>query len=214
MPLVQFIGDDLFINAAHKTLGGAIVVSSTLRWESVQIDCVDAEGHLPCENGSFLSPSENVPSPSDNGYPHLRAVFWVDKNKKHPMNGNAHSIPFLDISMVHVIPLNEQDMESHSLNVSASVSGVRLGGGMNYAEALLHRFGILGPDGGPGTGLSKGLENLQKGPLSKLFKTTPLMVDNSEDAESMRQGEETSFPHLKKPDDVDVTIELRLVICS
>ncbi|KAL1346060.1 hypothetical protein HN51_019728 [Arachis hypogaea] len=209
MPLVQFIGDDLFINAAHKTLGGAIVVSSTLRWESVQIDCVDAEGHLPCENGSFLSPSENVPSPSDNGYPHLRAVFWVDKNKKHPMNGNAHSIPFLDISMVHVIPLNEQDMESHSLNVSASVSGVRLGGGMNYAEALLHRFGILGPDGGPGTGLSKGLENLQKGPLSKLFKTTPLMVDNSEDAESMRQGEETSFPHLKKPDDVDVTIELR-----
>ena len=181
MPLVQFIGDDLFISATHRTLGGAIVVSSSLRWESIEIDCVDAEGHLPCEKGSFLSPSENVPSPGDNGYPQLRAVFWVHKNKKHPMNGNAHSVPFLNISMVHVIPLCEQDMESHSLNVSASVSGVRLGGGMNYAEALLHRFGILGPDGGPGSGLCKGLENLQKGPLSKLFKTTPFIADNSED---------------------------------
>lgn len=27
--------------------------------------------------------------------------------------------------------------------------------------------------------------------------------------ESMREGKETGFPHLKKPDDVDVTIELR-----
>ncbi|XP_061341796.1 uncharacterized protein LOC133288116 isoform X1 [Gastrolobium bilobum] len=209
MPLVQFVGDDLFTSASHRTLGGAIVVSSTLLWESVEIGCVDAEGHLACVNGSFLSSSENAPSPSDNGYPQLRAVFWVHKNEKHLLNGNAHSVPFLDISMVHVIPLHEQDLESHSLNVSASVSGVRLGGGMNYAEALLHRFGILGPDGAPGVGLRKGLENLQKGPLSKIFNTTPLIVDNSEDVESMREGKETSFPHLKKPDDVDVTIELR-----
>ncbi|CAL0322721.1 unnamed protein product [Lupinus luteus] len=209
MPLVLFVGDDLFISASHKTLGGAIVVSSTLRWESVEIDCVDADGHLACEKGSFLSFSENVPSPSDNGYPQLRAVLWVHKNEKHLLNGTAHSVPFLDISTVHVIPLHEQDTDSYSLNVSASVSGVRLGGGMNYAEALLHKFGILGPDGRPGTDLCKGLENLQKGPLSKLFKTTPLIVDNSNDVESTREENETGFPHLKTPDDVDITIELR-----
>ncbi|TKY48983.1 UHRF1-binding protein [Spatholobus suberectus] len=209
MPLVQFVGDELFTSATHRTLGGATIVSSILRWESVEIGCVDAEGHLPCENGSFLSSKENAPLLSDSGYPQLRAVFWVHKNAKHLLNGNAHSVPFLDISMVHVIPLYEQDLESHSLNVSASVSGVRLGGGMNYAEALLHRFGILGPDGAPGLGLCKGLENLQKGPLSKLFRATPLIVDNSEDVGSMREGKETSFPQLKKPDDVDVTVELR-----
>ncbi|KAJ1393166.1 Vacuolar protein sorting-associated protein 13, N-terminal domain [Sesbania bispinosa] len=209
MPLVQFVGEDLFTSVTHRTLGGAIVVSSTLRWESVEIDCVDAEGHLACENSSFLSSSQNAPSPSDNGYPQLRAVFWVHKNEKHLLNRNAQSVPFLDISMVHVLPLYEQDSESHSLNVSASVSGVRLGGGMNYTEALLHRFGILGPDGAPGMGLRKGLENLRKGPLSKLFKTTPLIVDDSEDVESKREGKETGFPHLKKSDDVDVTIELK-----
>ncbi|CAJ1956800.1 unnamed protein product [Sphenostylis stenocarpa] len=207
MPLVQFVGDDLFTSATHRTLGGAIIVSSILRWESVEIGCVDAEGRLPCENGSFLCAKENAPSLSDNGYPHLRTVFWVHKNEKQ--NGNAHSVPFLDISMVHVIPLYEQDLESHSLNVSASVSGVRLGGGMNYAEALLHRFGILAPDGAPGMGLCKGLENLQKGPLSKLFKATPLIVNDSENVGSMREGKETTFPQLKKPDDVDVTVELR-----
>ncbi|KAG4971903.1 hypothetical protein JHK82_037572 [Glycine max] len=209
MPLVQFVGDDLFTSATHRTLGGAIIVSSILRWESVVIGCVDDEGHLPCENGSFLSSKENALLLSDNGYPQLRTVFWVHKNEKHLLNGNAHSVPFLDISMEHVIPLYEQDLESHSLNVSASVSGVRLAGGMNYAEALLHRFGILGPDGAPGIGLCKGLENLQKGPLSKLFKATPLIVDNSEDVGSGREGKETGFPQLKKPGDVDVTVELR-----
>ncbi|XP_061350519.1 uncharacterized protein LOC133295686 isoform X1 [Gastrolobium bilobum] len=214
MPLVQFIGDDLFISVTHRTLGGAIFVSSTLRWEGVEIDCVDSEEHLACENGSLFSSEENVLSMSDNGYPQLRAVFWVHNKKNHLLNGNAHSVPFLDVSTVHVMPFCEVDMESHSLNVSASVSGVRLGGGMNYAEALLHRFGILGPDDGPGKGLSKGLENLQTGPLAKLFKTTPLIVDNSEDG--MKQFHlifcswwKEGFPQLKKPDNVDVTIELR-----
>ncbi|KAK2424001.1 hypothetical protein QL285_034409 [Trifolium repens] len=206
LPLVQFVGDDLFTSATHRTLGGAIVVSSSLRWESVEISCVDAEGKLACES---LSSSINAPSPSDNGYPQLRAVFWVHKNERHLMDGNARSFPFLDISTVHVIPLHEQDLESHSLNVSAFVSGVRLGGGMNYTEALLHRFGILEPDGAPGKGLCKGLENLQKGPLSKLFNSTPLIVDNSENVENTGEGKETGFPYLKKPDDVDVTIELR-----
>ncbi|XP_013456723.2 uncharacterized protein [Medicago truncatula] len=207
IPLVQFVGDDLFFNATHRTLGGAIVVSSTLRWESVEIDCVDSEEHLACENGSSFIFGENVPSMSDTGYPQLTAVFWVD-NSNHLLNGNARSVPFLILSMDQVIPFCEVDNESHCLNISASISGVRLGGGMNYAEALLHRVGILGPDGGPGKGLSKGLANLQKGPLGKHFKTTRIIVDNSEN-ESVIEGKEPSFPHLKKPDTVDVIIELR-----
>ncbi|XP_028192249.1 uncharacterized protein LOC114377963 isoform X1 [Glycine soja] len=208
MPLAQFVGDDLSFSATHRTLGGAIVVSSTLNWERVVIDCVDSKEPLACEKDSYFSTVENVPSISDVGYPKLRPVFWVH-NKKELLNGNAHSYPFLDISVVHVVPFCIVDMESHTLNVSAVVSGVRLGGGVNYFEALLHRFGILGPDGGPGKCLSKGLENLQTGPLAKLFKATPLISDNSENVETAGEGRDTSFPNLKNPDIVDVTIELK-----
>ena len=179
MPLVQFLGDNLFVRVTHRTLGGAVAVSSTLRWESVQVDCVDTEGKLAHQNGAVSSIIEDGPLICGNGYPQLRAVFWVQK--KNCSSGNAFAVPFLDISIVHVIPLDEQDIECHSLNASACISGVRLGGGMNYTEALLHRFGILGPDGGPGKELSKGLDNLRAGPLSKLFKTTPLIADNLEE---------------------------------
>ncbi|KAG2397004.1 uncharacterized protein HKW66_Vig0246300 [Vigna angularis] len=216
MPLVQFVGDDFFVRVTHRTLGGAIAVSSTINWERVQIDCVDSEERFTCENDSPCSTSENLPSISDHEHPKLRPVFWVH-NKKQPLNGNVHSYPFLDIHMVQVIPFCVVDTEVHTLNVSASVSGVRLGGGMNYSEALLHRFGVLGPDGGPGNGLCKGWENLQTGPLAKLFKTTPPIVDNLENVflqtftpvETTREGKGTSFSHLKKPDTVDITIQLR-----
>ncbi|RYR53270.1 hypothetical protein Ahy_A06g028284 [Arachis hypogaea] len=116
--------------------------------------------------------------------------------------------------MVHVIPLGEQDIESHCLNGSTSISGIRLGGGMNYAEVLLHRFGIIGPDGGLGKGLCKSFEKLQAGPLATIFKTTPPDVDHSEDVnfmpvESLSKGKETRFSKLNKPDNVDITIELK-----
>ncbi|TXG67377.1 hypothetical protein EZV62_008652 [Acer yangbiense] len=177
MPLVQFIGEDLFIKVSHRTLGGAIVVSSTLHWESVEVDCVDTEGNLAHENGTVLSSVASSPLVTGIAYPQLRAVFWVNK-RKQGLNGNAFVTPFLDMNMVQVIPLSEGDREGHSLSVSACISGIRLGGGMNYAEALLHRFGILGPHGGPGEGLSKGMDRLSAGPLSKLFKTSPLTVEN------------------------------------
>lgn len=185
MPLVQFVGDDLFIKVTHRTLGGAIAISSTLHWGSVEIDCVDTEGNLLHENGTTLTSTENGLLSAGSGSPQLRPVFWVQNKWKHRSNGIAHAIPLLDISVVHVIPYNARDIECHSLSVAACIAGVRLGGGMNYAETLLHRFGILGADGGPGEGLSKGLENLSAGPLSKLFKASPLLVDNLE--ESMYQ---------------------------
>lgn len=180
VPLVQFVGHDLFVRVTHRTLGGAIAVSSTILWDSVEVDCVDTEGNLACEDGTVLNSIENGLLGSGNGYSQLRPVFWIHNQINHSSNGKAIVDRFLDISVEHVIPLNEQDVECHSLNVSACISGIRLGGGMNYAESLLHRFGILDADGGPGKGLSKELEILRAGPLSKLFKPSPLIVDLKE----------------------------------
>ncbi|XP_068669040.1 uncharacterized protein [Aristolochia californica] len=186
MPLVQFGGDDLFVKFTHRTLGGAIAISSTLHWESVRVDCVDAAdpraGHE-----SFTEKS--------NGCPEMRAVFWID---------GGGIFPFLEISTVHVMPYHAQDKECHSLSVTARVAGVRLGGGMNYTEALLHRFGILGQDGGPGEGLSKGLKNLSDGPLSKLLRASPI-----EEADGEHEDGDGDLSDLGKPDDVDISIELR-----
>ncbi|XP_068644395.1 uncharacterized protein [Aristolochia californica] len=187
MPLVQFGGDDLFVKVTHRTLGGAIVISSTLHWESVWVDCVDA--------ADLLAGHESLTEKS-NGYPQMRAVFWID---------DGSTFPFLDISTVHVMPYHAQDKECHSLSVTARVAGVRLGGGMNYTEALLHRFGILGQDGGPGEGLSKGLKNLSDGPLSKLLRTLP--IEEADGKQEDRDG--GGLSDLGKPDDVDISIELR-----
>ncbi|KAF7137986.1 hypothetical protein RHSIM_Rhsim07G0135200 [Rhododendron simsii] len=65
-----------------------------------------------------------------------------------------------DTRMVYVIPYSTRDMECHSLRLSASIAGVRLGRGMNCTEALFHQFGILRPGVGPGEGLSKELNVL------------------------------------------------------
>ncbi|XP_038904052.1 uncharacterized protein LOC120090451 isoform X2 [Benincasa hispida] len=198
LPLVQFIGDDMFIKVSHRTLGGAVAISSTVRWDSVEVDCVDTDGNIAYDNGTMSTSIENGSLMNGNGLSQLRAILWV-RNK-----GDRFTAPFLDVSIVHVIPLNERDMECHSLNVSACIAGVRLSGGMNYAEALLHRFGILGPDGGPGKGLVKGLENLRAGPLAKLFKTSPLLAGGLEG-----DGKESPLLQLGKPDDVDISIELK-----
>ncbi|OIT29705.1 PREDICTED: uncharacterized protein LOC109210994 [Nicotiana attenuata] len=202
MPLVQFIGKELSVKVTHRTLGGAIAISSSLLWESVEVDCADTLSSLPCENGLAWTSNQNGQL-MGNGC-QLRSVFWVQNRKIHQSNGNFVLVPFLDIKMVQVIPYKTQDMECHSLNVSACIAGVRLGGGMNYTEALLHRFGILGPDGGPGEGLTKGLEHLSAGPLSKLLKATPPTINELED-----DGKDTGRLQLETPDDVDISIEFK-----
>ncbi|XP_010240956.1 PREDICTED: uncharacterized protein LOC104585692 isoform X2 [Nelumbo nucifera] len=209
MPLVQFVGEDLFIKVTHRTLGGAIAVSSNIRWESVRVDCVDAEGNLARENGAMVTPLGHELLVAGNGYPQMRAVFWIENSRKHQPNGISPTLPFLEISMVHVIPYNAQDSECHTLTVLAKVSGVRLGGGMTYAEALLHRFGIFGPDGGPSEGLSKGLKNLSAGPLSKLLRASSLIGDVKEESGSSEVGENGILLELGMPDDVDVSMELK-----
>ncbi|XP_031488429.1 uncharacterized protein LOC116256252 isoform X2 [Nymphaea colorata] len=207
MPLVLFGGDNLFINVAHRTLGGAVVVSSSLRWDGVQIDCVDTDGTLLHSNLSEAHLGNGSMSPVD-VYPQMRAVFWIEKGRVR-QNGYDSPAPFLEISTTHVIPFKAQDSECHTLSISAKVAGIRLGGGMNYTEALLHRFGILGPDGGPGDGLSKGLKNLSEGPLAKLLKASPhVKMDREENGRSDEGNDEGNFD-MGMPDDMELFIELK-----
>lgn len=202
IPLVQFIGKGLSIKVTHRTLGGAFVISSSLLWEGVEVDCADTLSSLPREDSLAWTSNQNGQL-VENGC-QLRSVFWVQNGKIYQSNGNFVSVPFLDIKMVQVIPYKTQDMECHSLNVSACIAGVRLGGGMNYTEALLHRFGILGPDGGPGEGLTKGLEHLSAGPLSKVLKATPITLDEHKD-----DGKDPGRLQLETPDDVEISIEFK-----
>ncbi|KAL6543199.1 hypothetical protein OROHE_010719 [Orobanche hederae] len=207
IPLVCFMGDDLFIKVSHRTFGGAMAISSTLRWEKVEVDCTDTVNDSITSNGPNLALSESFHL-NGKEMGQLRAVFWVQNSIIYQSN-RCTTVPFLDISMVHVIPYSAQDIECHSLNVSACIAGIRLGGGMNYAESLLHRFGILGPDGGPGEGLTRGLEHLLDGPLSKLFKGSPLVMDGLGE-NGVSEGErDNSLLHLGAPDDVDISIELK-----
>nr|GEV74475.1 hypothetical protein [Tanacetum cinerariifolium] len=194
-PLVQFIGDDLSMQVTHRTLGAAMAISSTLRWDGVQVDCAEA-------STSLAPASDVVPS-----VPELRAVFWVQNRNSFRSNRNAASIPFLNLSIVHVVPYDAQDIKCHSLRVSACIAGVRLAGGMNYYEALLHRFGVLGPDGGPGAGLTKGLERLSSGPMSKLFKTAPPFVNEVRESQNDNKEDDKNSSYI--PDDVNISLELK-----
>lgn len=200
MPLVQFGGEDLFLKVSHRTLGGAFAVTTNLKWRAVSVNCLEGESTMICENGTALTGEHKIVV-HENGHPKMRAVFWVDHSSKQ-----AKEAQFLDINITHVVPFDMRDMECHSLNVSAKVSGVRLGGGMTYTESLLHRFGILGPDGGPGEGLLRGLRDLSSGPLAKLFKSSHLT--EKEDEKSKVDDHNVKFD-LGVPDDLDVSIELR-----
>ncbi|XP_024976311.1 uncharacterized protein LOC112514213 [Cynara cardunculus var. scolymus] len=209
-PLVQFTGDDLLIQVTHRTLGAAMATSSTLRWERVQVDCAETDRSLTRANGLTPAFTEDC-SLVENSYPELRAVFWVQNRRSFQSNGQAVSSPFLNLSIVHVIPYNAHDIKYHSLRVSACIAGVRLAGGMNYNEALLLHFGILGPGGGPGAGLSKGLEHLSSGPLSKLFKASPPFVDEVRESQNESIGDDKngSYLNLGAPHDVNILLELK-----
>lgn len=175
MPLVQFGAEDLFVKITHRSLGGAFAVSTSLTWDSVLVNCVDTDGLLTHENGIEAGINHELLE-NRNEFPHMRAVFWTDNQRKY----SKKTHPFLELSMIHVMPYNVKDMECHCLTVSSKISDVRLGGGMNYTEALLHRFGIFGEDGGPGEGLLKGINNLSSGPLANLFKSSHLITINQE----------------------------------
>ncbi|XP_078432966.1 amino-terminal region of chorein isoform X2 [Wolffia australiana] len=190
-PLVKFTGEDLFIKVSHRTLGGAFAVSTNLNWGNVRVECVD---------------TKEVPfGQNQNEYPQMRSVFWINEDRRKV---NMKAIPFLAVNAVHVIPYCVKDAECHSLNVSAKVSAVRLGGGMSYTEVLLHRFGILGMDGGPGEGLRKGFERLSSGPLAKLLRASPLADSGRPRADHANDEITVRFMELGKPDDIDIALEM------
>ncbi|KAL8144379.1 hypothetical protein V2J09_017411 [Rumex salicifolius] len=198
-PLVQFVGKGFSVKVAHRTLGGAIAISSSIRWETVEIDCVDEEQSLTYGSRAKLTPLFESDLTAS-GQPELRAVLWVN---------NKSDLPFLDVNMTHVVPFDARDSECHSFTLSACIAGIRLGGGMSYTEGLLHRFGILGPNGGPGEGLSRGLQNLSAGPLSKIFKPSPLVSEGITENGTQENGDNNILSHLGQPDDVDVCIDLK-----
>lgn len=209
-PLVQFLGSGLNIKVTHRILGGAMVISSVLCWQSIQVDCIETEldtslEYLEQNSGFKFHPDQK----GADSLPQMRAVLWIDGHRDNLMsNGHSHQnvlshhVPFLDVNIVHVLPYKVQDAECHSLNVTAKVAGVRLGGGMNYNEALLHRFGILGPDGGPGEGLKNGLSNLSRGPLAKLLKPSPQVS-------GARMESNDPLLEITSPDDIQIDIKLQ-----
>ncbi|KAG8043594.1 hypothetical protein GUJ93_ZPchr0458g22720 [Zizania palustris] len=203
LPLVQFGGDDLYLKVSHRTLGGAFAVTTNLMWRTVSVNCLEGESAAIHENDIAINGEPNILL-HENGHPKMRAVFWVDHRSKH----QSKEPQFIDINITHVMPYDMRDMECHSLSVSAKVSGVRLGGGMSYTESLLHQFGILGPDGGPGEGLLRGLKDLSSGPLAKLFKSSHL-TDKEDEMSSSKDHDYNSKFELGVPDDLDVSIELR-----
>uniref|UniRef100_A0A1D1ZAH3 UHRF1-binding protein 1-like n=1 Tax=Anthurium amnicola TaxID=1678845 RepID=A0A1D1ZAH3_9ARAE len=202
MPLVKFSGEDLFVKVSHRTLGGAFAVSTNLHWKSVGVDCVDAEGIFVHQH-AVQSPVRHDMI-SGNRCPQMRSVFWTIGQYKDSLK----PAPFLDISAVHVMPYDVRDVECHSLNVSAKIAGVRLGGGMSYTEALLHRFGILGPNGGPSERLSRGLEHLSSGPLAKLFRASSLVEASQGEDEYLEDELRIGVLELGRPDDVDIFLEM------
>ncbi|XP_042402379.1 uncharacterized protein LOC121992231 isoform X1 [Zingiber officinale] len=194
--MVQFDGQSLFLKVSHRTLGGAFAVSTSIHWETASVYCLDGVG---AAHEKVINESRLV---NDNEYPQMKAVFWVDNQSRH----QKKSVPFLDITIVHVIPYDVQDTESHSLNASFNINGVRLGGGMTYTESLLHQFGIFGPDGGPGEGLLKGLKNLSSGPLAKLFRASPPIEADKEENETLKEEDLHSLLEVQMPDDIDVCV--------
>lgn len=213
-PLVQFLGKRLDIKVSHRTLGGAMVISSVICWQRIQVDCVETELESSVAyQGSNNKISKQMQTQENyatftHESPQMRPVLWINVPRDNLaighsyQNGSAGHLPFLDVSIVHVLPYRAQDAECHSLNITVKMSGVRLGGGMNYNEALLHRFGILGPDGGPGEGLKNGLENLSRGPLGKLFKS-------SSQIKSARTEDSDQSLELTSPDDIEIHIKLQ-----
>ncbi|KAH7287165.1 hypothetical protein KP509_32G041400 [Ceratopteris richardii] len=182
-PLVQIRGSGIELKVSHRTLGGAMAITSKVVWQDALVECVETS---TMSTSSF----DVIESTSNGSRCILRPVFWIRDGMYEAGCDPGLSIPvsksnvcFLNINVSNVIPFRVEDAECHSLRAVAEISGIRLGGGIVYSETLLHHFGVLAPDGGPGKELKKVLRNLSNGPLSRLLRSTPQTtkpVDNNE----------------------------------
>ncbi|CAM6117474.1 unnamed protein product [Calypogeia fissa] len=229
-PMVQISSRGISLKATHRMLGGAAVLSSAMSCQDIRVECVETELFSPRGSSgrtsnplvqfkeSFrqsLEDGRQLSFSGAKGLPAMRAVLWIGDERgsmaqaQVAPNGNVKPkrTPFLDISVVHMVPLREEDSDCHNLKVTAKIAGVRLGGGMVYTEALLHRFGVLGDDGGPGEGVTKVMRNLTSGPLGELLRPASGVVPVSQkvpvDAVD-DQGWE-----MGKPDEIDVDLQLQ-----
>ncbi|BBN03845.1 hypothetical protein MPTK1_3g00020 [Marchantia polymorpha subsp. ruderalis] len=147
---------------------------------------------------------------SHNVYSTMRSVLWIGDERgsmaraEATTNGNSRikRTPFLEVAVVHMIPLRKEDVECHSLKVSAKIAGVRLGGGMVYTEALLQRFGVLQPDGSPGEVVNKVMSSLSSGPLADFLRPTAGAIPVSTEVDN--KGWEMGRPH-----DIDLDLQLQ-----
>lgn len=203
-PLVQISGSEVGLKVTHRTLGGAIAIASKLSWLDILVECVETDKFSA---SSFELPSKGRSELKSS----MRPVFWISNGKYEARcNGSSnHAVSsneqhFLDIDVTNVIPYRPEDAECHSVRVMAQISGIRLGGGMVYSEALLHHFGVLGPDGGPGKGLKRILKNLSNGPFASLLKPPPQVVIQDEASANNNQQWE-----LGVPDEIEVNIQLK-----
>ncbi|GBG85324.1 hypothetical protein CBR_g39891 [Chara braunii] len=137
--------------------------------------------------------------------PPMRAVFWT-KGKDGEEESSAFGQefegrqPLLEASMVHVIPYVDTGSRS-SVEGKVQVTGVRVGGGMEYNEALLHRFGVLDEDGGPGEAVKRILKILSKKQFSEFLRKL------SKDP-SPRASEGSTGLSVGMPDELNVELQL------
>ncbi|KAG0586203.1 hypothetical protein KC19_2G072000 [Ceratodon purpureus] len=155
-------------------------------------------------------------SASRQGLAEMRGVFWIGEEPgsmaptgRGQVDGvsSLERLPFLDISVKNVIPFKEQDAECHSLRVVAKVGGVRLGGGMAYNEALLHRFGVFDADGGPGPEVEKVIKSLSRGSLANLFRPKPDVGASKKGDKGKTTVQEPTWD-VGLPDDIEFEIHL------
>ncbi|CAI7881380.1 unnamed protein product, partial [Closterium sp. NIES-53] len=183
--LSQLVGRGMSMKVTHQSLGGAAATSSTIRWQSIRVECVETE---ETADGAAAAAASGPQSPgSSAGPPRLRAVLWSGDGDSdmdalartgtmsapdpssaagfaltRSPSASASALPFLHLSVLHVLPYDSNDASSHSLTVEAKVGGVRLSGGWSYNEALLRRFGVLdSTTGGPGAHIVHLLDVLQ-----------------------------------------------------
>ncbi|MCO5611961.1 hypothetical protein L7F22_066221 [Adiantum nelumboides] len=201
-PLVQICGNGIELKVSHRTLGGAVAIASKLVWKDVLVECVDISR---VSASSFEFPVDEIHESRG-----LRPVFWIrDGRYEADCNTKYHNLItengpcFLDMDVSNVMPYRPEDAECHSLRVKVVVSGIRLGGGIVYSEALLHHFGVLGPDGGPGMGLKRVLKILSNGPFSRLLRSTP-QIEKGEDFVSGEADWEVGIP-----DAIEINIHLK-----
>ncbi|CAI5502452.1 unnamed protein product [Closterium sp. Naga37s-1] len=226
--LSQLVGRGMSMKVTHQSLGGAAATSSTITWQSIRVECVETE---ETAEGAAAAAASGPQSPgSSAGPPRLRAVLWSGDGDSdmdalartgtmsapdpssaagfaltRSPSASASALPFLHLSVLHVLPYDSSDASSHSLTVEAKVGGVRLSGGWSYNEALLRRFGVLdGTTGGPGAHIVHLLDVLEHSEALRFL----LASSTDEPAPAADSAAAAAAWEVALPQEMDVDVQL------